>query len=183
MKKKKRGGGGDGNVFLVAVQTFHGILLRRSRRLHHLLPLLSAATVVLLFVLAVISFLFPPITNSFNKGIAVRSEVEGGMVFFVPSSGGSLGRDIWSSTQSKLFYGCSNRSNIFLSAESKTHPNGYLLIATSGGLNQQRTGVNFLEPPKAKLTPTHPSTHISDSLSTGEDVFVSVGLISAQMIN
>jgi hypothetical protein len=29
-------------------------------------------------------------------------------------------------------------------ADVKTHPNRYLLIATSGGLNQQRTGVSFL---------------------------------------
>ena len=32
-----------------------------------------------------------------------------------------------------------------LAAGVKTHPNRYLLIATSGGLNQQRTGVSFLK--------------------------------------
>lgn len=32
----------------------------------------------------------------------------------------------------------------FAAAEKKTQPNRYLLIATSGGLNQQRTGVSYL---------------------------------------
>ncbi|XP_058189762.1 O-fucosyltransferase 6-like isoform X1 [Rhododendron vialii] len=139
MKKKKR----DTNVLLMVV---HGTLFCRRRRLHHhLLPLVSAVSGGLLFLFAVISFLFPPITNHHhnvsNNPIDGRSDVEGETLSTVPSSGGSLARDIWSSTQSKLFYGCSNSSSNFLTAEAKTNPNRYLLIATSGGLNQQRTGI------------------------------------------
>ncbi|XP_058189764.1 O-fucosyltransferase 6-like isoform X3 [Rhododendron vialii] len=138
MKKKKR----DTNVLLMVV---HGTLFCRRRRLHHhLLPLVSAVSGGLLFLFAVISFLFPPITNHHhnvsNNPIDGRSDVEGETLSTVPSSGGSLARDIWSSTQSKLFYGCSNSSSNFLT-EAKTNPNRYLLIATSGGLNQQRTGI------------------------------------------
>ncbi|PSS08242.1 GDP-fucose protein O-fucosyltransferase protein [Actinidia chinensis var. chinensis] len=136
MKKKR-----DRNVLLIALQILYGILSRRSRSrsLHRRLPLLAAGT--LLFLFAVLSFLFPPITNSFNNEIDVRSEVDGERAFLVPTSGGSFGRDIWSSTQSKFFHGCSDANDDFLTAEAKTHPNRYLLIATSGGLNQQRTGI------------------------------------------
>ncbi|KAJ0576905.1 putative GDP-fucose protein O-fucosyltransferase [Helianthus annuus] len=42
---------------------------------------------------------------------------------------------------SKFYYGCSNASSQFPKAQSITRPNRYLLIATSGGLNQQRTGI------------------------------------------
>lgn len=40
---------------------------------------------------------------------------------------------------------CNNFDNLMsvVAAESKTQPNRYLLIATSGGLNQQRTGVKI----------------------------------------
>ncbi|CAL5376915.1 unnamed protein product [Camellia sinensis] len=139
MKKKKR----DTGAFFVGMQILHGILSHRSRRLDHLLPLISAVAAVLLFLLVLLSFLSPPITNhnSSINGVHVRSDVDGVTAFRVPSSGGSLGHDLWSSTQSKFFYGCSNASNKFLTADAKTHENRYLLIATSGGLNQQRTGI------------------------------------------
>lgn len=52
-----------------------------------------------------------------------------------------MDRDIWKSKQSKFYYGCSNASKKFDEAESITVPNRYLLIVTSGGLNQQRTGI------------------------------------------
>nr|GEY08610.1 GDP-fucose protein O-fucosyltransferase [Tanacetum cinerariifolium] len=42
---------------------------------------------------------------------------------------------------SELYFGCSNASSQFPKAQAVTRPNRYLLIATSGGLNQQRTGI------------------------------------------
>lgn len=49
--------------------------------------------------------------------------------------------DIWKSKYSKYFYSCSERGRHFASAVHERSSNGYLLIATSGGLNQQRTGI------------------------------------------
>ncbi|XP_060207368.1 O-fucosyltransferase 29-like [Lycium barbarum] len=49
--------------------------------------------------------------------------------------------DIWKSRYSSFYYGCSERGPHFSSAERERSSNGYLLIATSGGLNQQRTGI------------------------------------------
>ncbi|XP_038904880.1 O-fucosyltransferase 29 [Benincasa hispida] len=49
--------------------------------------------------------------------------------------------NIWESKLSKNYYGCSKRSPHFAPAVSERSSNGYLLIATSGGLNQQRTGI------------------------------------------
>ncbi|ERM96360.1 uncharacterized protein At1g04910 isoform X1 [Amborella trichopoda] len=59
----------------------------------------------------------------------------------VPSGGHSRKNDLWVSSLSKFYYGCSSSSNKFSSVEANTRPNRYLLIATSGGLNQQRTGI------------------------------------------
>lgn len=49
--------------------------------------------------------------------------------------------DIWKSKYSKFYYGCSNRGRKFAPAIRERSSNGYLLIAASGGLNQQRTGI------------------------------------------
>ncbi|KAL9387561.1 hypothetical protein Peur_020685 [Populus x canadensis] len=49
--------------------------------------------------------------------------------------------DIWKSKYSNLFYGCSERGRNFPPAVRERASNGYLLIAASGGLNQQRTGI------------------------------------------
>ncbi|OAY74103.1 uncharacterized protein At1g04910 [Ananas comosus] len=49
--------------------------------------------------------------------------------------------DIWKSKYSNFYYGCSDRGPNFSSAVHENRSNGYLLIATSGGLNQQRTGI------------------------------------------
>ncbi|KAJ4954312.1 hypothetical protein NE237_011095 [Protea cynaroides] len=49
--------------------------------------------------------------------------------------------NIWKSRSSNFYYGCSNRGHHFPSAVRERASNGYLLIATSGGLNQQRTGI------------------------------------------
>ncbi|GMJ10994.1 hypothetical protein like AT4G16650 [Hibiscus trionum] len=50
--------------------------------------------------------------------------------------------DIWKSEYAKYFYGCSESSAKFTDAISEQESNGYLLIAASGGLNQQRTGIS-----------------------------------------
>ncbi|GFS46440.1 O-fucosyltransferase family protein [Actinidia rufa] len=71
-----------------------------------------------------------------NNGV-VNVEVSG---LRVPTSGGRLDRDLWKSRMSKFYYGCSNASKKFQEAEAITQSKRYLLIATSGGLNQQRTG-------------------------------------------
>ncbi|KAA8522218.1 hypothetical protein F0562_012891 [Nyssa sinensis] len=49
--------------------------------------------------------------------------------------------DIWKSKFSKFYYRCSERGPRFAPAVRERFSNGYLLIATSGGLNQQRTGI------------------------------------------
>ncbi|KAK4781950.1 hypothetical protein SAY86_016052 [Trapa natans] len=61
--------------------------------------------------------------------------------FELQTKGGRPDRDIWSSPNAKFYYGCSNASSKFLRPETITQPNRYLIIATSGGLNQQRTGI------------------------------------------
>ncbi|XP_076933399.1 O-fucosyltransferase 29-like [Bidens hawaiensis] len=49
--------------------------------------------------------------------------------------------DIWESKFSKSYYGCSERSPDYATHNHQLVSNGYLLIAASGGLNQQRTGI------------------------------------------
>ncbi|KAI3687223.1 hypothetical protein L1987_80917 [Smallanthus sonchifolius] len=49
--------------------------------------------------------------------------------------------DIWKSKSSKFYYGCSERSPHYAPPVQEPLSNGYLLIAASGGLNQQRTGI------------------------------------------
>uniref|UniRef100_A0A7N0RBU9 O-fucosyltransferase family protein n=1 Tax=Kalanchoe fedtschenkoi TaxID=63787 RepID=A0A7N0RBU9_KALFE len=49
--------------------------------------------------------------------------------------------DIWKSKYSTVYYGCSERGPRFAPPVKEQSSNGYLLIAASGGLNQQRTGI------------------------------------------
>ncbi|KAK9075712.1 hypothetical protein SSX86_004041 [Deinandra increscens subsp. villosa] len=49
--------------------------------------------------------------------------------------------DIWKSKASKFYYGCSERGPHYAPPVHEPLSNGYLLIAASGGLNQQRTGI------------------------------------------
>ncbi|KAK4804103.1 hypothetical protein SAY86_003920 [Trapa natans] len=155
MKRKKREAGGPGHRLLRVA------LLHRCR-LHGpvtgLLPLISAVSGCLLLCLAVLSLLSPPASRGHRHIGLVRLSHSGSpdrlahgleaelisspaAVFHVPSSGGSLSRDPWSSRLSDFFHGCSNASSGFLTADKKTQANRYLSIATSGGLNQQRTGI------------------------------------------
>ncbi|URE03187.1 GDP-fucose protein O-fucosyltransferase [Musa troglodytarum] len=118
---------------------------------------LSAAALLLLLVLASHSLLASsplldasaaPTPRTKPSSILLKNPVElrrnaaGAIdVFRVPSGGGGPVRDLWGSKLSKDYYGCSNATSGFATAESNTLPNRYLMIATSGGLNQQRTGI------------------------------------------
>ncbi|KAJ4870968.1 root hair specific 17 [Raphanus sativus] len=59
----------------------------------------------------------------------------------VPENGGRSDRHLWSSKLSNSYYGCSNASDTFQVLDKTSQTDRYLLIATSGGLNQQRTGI------------------------------------------
>ncbi|KAK7371789.1 hypothetical protein VNO80_05154 [Phaseolus coccineus] len=114
----------------------------RSRLPHR--TLISAISASLLLLFALFSVLVPsPTPPHTHNNAQVRSLLDAHQdsVFGVPASGGSCNHDLWSSTQSRLFSGCSNSGDNFAKANVKTHPDRYLLIATSGGLNQQRTGI------------------------------------------
>ncbi|KAH6777109.1 O-fucosyltransferase family protein [Perilla frutescens var. frutescens] len=137
---------------LIGLQILQGLVFRhhRRRRLRHLLPLLSAISGCFLLLFAIVLFFSPPVSDQshhrhlntlFYNRVGIHINVEKENVFRVPRSGGIIGRKLWSSNQSNLFYGCSNANEDFLPAEMNTERNRYLLIATSGGLNQQRTGI------------------------------------------
>lgn len=118
-------------------------------RLRRLIPVISAISGSLLIFFALLSLLAPsPIDSDRLQHTRRHDPVNAGVddaigvsVFRVPRGGGRSDRDIWSSPNAKFFYGCSNASSKFEKAEVVTHPKRYLAIATSGGLNQQRTGI------------------------------------------
>ncbi|XP_058785509.1 O-fucosyltransferase 16-like [Vicia villosa] len=127
-----------------------------QRRRHHfyqrfrlMIPMISAVAAALLFLFAVLSFLAPsPIESDqmhrrrhYTAFNGKANDAIGKPVFHVPKDGGKMSHDVWSSRNSEHFYGCSNASSKFPKAHVTTRPNRYLLIATSGGLNQQRTGI------------------------------------------
>ncbi|GAB4838617.1 O-fucosyltransferase 16 [Ancistrocladus abbreviatus] len=137
MKKKLRK---DNNNGLSGELIIHASLLRRGRGRHrrHFLPLIAT-----IFVLFIFCFLPLPITSS-NR-ISRRNSINNGgnerLSLNRENGALSLSRDLWRTSSSEFYYGCSTASEKFLTADGKTHPNRYLLISTSGGLNQQRTGI------------------------------------------
>ncbi|XP_072993586.1 O-fucosyltransferase 6-like isoform X3 [Typha latifolia] len=138
-----------------------------SRRRHHYrcpMPAISAASafpaaVLLLIGLAVLSYLAPPLLDHpsfsdsrriFHRGSPdpalpdsgdLQGNGAGKELFRLPHGGGTSRNDLWGSRLSKYYYGCSNASSKFPAAKAITHPDRYLMIVTSGGLNQQRTGI------------------------------------------
>ncbi|XP_062194662.1 O-fucosyltransferase 6-like isoform X1 [Phragmites australis] len=131
---------------------------RGHPRAHHRCPrriALPAAALALLFLavslLSVSLLSAPPLAD--RPGLASSSR---GFLRRPPanSSGGELEGsgsgethewigpdDLWRSKLASNFYGCSNSSNKFLDFSVTTQPDRYLIVVTSGGLNQQRTGI------------------------------------------
>lgn len=101
----------------------------------------SAAVVVLLMILALMSFLAPPLVDHDHSLVLPSESSNSKRIFRVPEIGESIGKELWGSMISKYFYGCSNASSKFPTALDVTQQNRFLMIATSGGLNQQRTGI------------------------------------------
>ncbi|KAL3680357.1 hypothetical protein R1sor_023313 [Riccia sorocarpa] len=58
----------------------------------------------------------------------------------VPRQADSTLKNVWTPEYAEFYYGCSDPSDVYIS-QSKFEPNGYIMIAASGGLNQQRTGI------------------------------------------
>ncbi|CAA0812481.1 O-fucosyltransferase family protein [Striga hermonthica] len=127
---------------------------RHPNRRRRLIPAISAISAAIFLLFAFISFLAPPPSDGdhihLGRRIPVISSrkmnIEGGEqkeapLFRVPNSGGLHHRDLWTTKNAGFYYGCSNASSTFDKASSITHMNRYLAIATSGGLNQQRTGI------------------------------------------
>ncbi|XP_024989360.1 O-fucosyltransferase 6-like [Cynara cardunculus var. scolymus] len=128
------------------------IFCRRRRFRGQLLPFISAVGGCILFFFAIVSFLSPPINHhhvhhfrynhsSLDDEIDFRSNIGNTSTFLIPRAGGSLGDEIWRSTQSQSYYGCSQKSENHQDVDAKTNDSRFLMIVTSGGLNQQRTGI------------------------------------------
>ncbi|KAE8690572.1 hypothetical protein F3Y22_tig00110894pilonHSYRG00004 [Hibiscus syriacus] len=129
--------------------------LSHRNRIQSLVNMLSVISGVLLILFALLSFLAPSPNESQHLHLHLRHHQSSfnavvedlgtseDSVFHVPNQScrGKLDLDIWSSRNAEFFYGCSNASAKFAKAEAVSHPTRYLAIATSGGLNQQRTGI------------------------------------------
>ncbi|KAJ0789104.1 putative GDP-fucose protein O-fucosyltransferase [Helianthus annuus] len=125
---------------------------QRNNRFRHLLPAISAISGAILLLFFLLSFFAPSPHHlhhfrhhaSFDENV-ISDDDDAPRVsstFKVPTSSKMISdRNLWSTSMSKFYYGCSNASSQFSKAQSITRPNRYLLIATSGGLNQQRTGI------------------------------------------
>ncbi|KAL9687063.1 hypothetical protein QQ045_031459 [Rhodiola kirilowii] len=115
-----------------------GEKFRRRISKEGFVPAVSLVSASILLLFFVISILAPsPIGHMAD----VRSHSNHATIFSVPMSGGRLERDLWSSKSSDSYNGCCNASTKYHEEGLNTYPDRYLLIATSGGLNQQRTGI------------------------------------------
>ncbi|XP_052189196.1 O-fucosyltransferase 16-like [Diospyros lotus] len=117
-------------------------------RLRRLVPAISAISGSLLLLFTLFSLLAPSPTeddhfhNRLSRVVLSNNVDNAGVpVFRVPNRGGRFDRDLWRSRLSKFYHGCSDANKKFPESKDITQPNRYLLIATSGGLNQQRTGI------------------------------------------
>ncbi|KAI7993449.1 O-fucosyltransferase 29 [Camellia lanceoleosa] len=93
---------------------------------------------LMLFALGLISLFTGHVASDlewYSQRLMIRS------LFYKLDGGYHAPINIWKSKFSKFYYGCSDRGPHFSSPVREQFSNGYLLIATSGGLNQQRTGI------------------------------------------
>ncbi|KAH6782485.1 O-fucosyltransferase family protein [Perilla frutescens var. frutescens] len=127
---------------------------RRNLHLNRLFPAVSAISAAIFLLFVFISFLAPsPVENDHmrhsrvpqllrKRTVSDAVEVNGApQMFRVPDSGGVHDHDLWNTKNGGFYYGCSNATNKFAKAADVIRSNRYLAIATSGGLNQQRTGI------------------------------------------
>ncbi|GAA0186859.1 protein modifying enzyme [Lithospermum erythrorhizon] len=123
--------------------------LQRRRHQYHsrvrlLIPAISSISASLLLIFLLFSF-FAPSPHHHNYPLHLMNgrddDVNRVTEFQVPNNGGVYDRELWRSKNSKFYHGCSEPSHNFPSAGVVTRPNRYLIIVTSGGLNQQRTGI------------------------------------------
>ncbi|CDY64279.1 BnaCnng43650D [Brassica napus] len=139
MKMKKRDNyGAEPDKKKLAMAGIRHQLLLLLRRRHRLFPLVSAFSGCLLLLL-LFSLSFPPVIHRSPLGRKNQVAVESKLL--VPENGGRSDRHLWSSKLSNSYYGCSNASGTFQVLDKTSQTGRYLLIATSGGLNQQRTGI------------------------------------------
>lgn len=110
-----------------------------------MIPVISAISAALLILFGFLSFLTPSPTGDHLRRKMMDDETGDGNGatpgFGVPNSWVVHDRDLWSSKNARFYHGCSTAGNKFAKAAAVTKPNRYLAIATSGGLNQQRTGI------------------------------------------
>lgn len=118
------------------------------------------AAALLLFLLAAVALLYvspPPLADHpvlassrrrrsahtllNSSGAGSMEEFERREISRAPTNGSAVRDDLWGSKLASKFYGCSNSSSRFLDSNITTQPERYLMIVTSGGLNQQRTGI------------------------------------------
>ncbi|KAL4568254.1 hypothetical protein LXL04_023862 [Taraxacum kok-saghyz] len=103
----------------------HSLIFCRRRHLgSQLLPLFSALIGCFLFLVAFVSFLSPPINHHHVHRLRYNYSLLDEEIDFLSHLG------IWKYVN----FSCSH-------GDAKTNPERYLLIVTSGGLNQQRTGI------------------------------------------
>ncbi|ESQ53078.1 hypothetical protein EUTSA_v10027183mg [Eutrema salsugineum] len=149
LKSKKRDKGDEPDKKRLVIAGIRHQLLLLLRRRHRLFPLVSAVSGgLLLFLLFSFSLLSPPPVihrSPLRRNNQVTVEPSSDPIptaqFLVPENGGRSDRQLWSSRMSKSYYGCSNATDTFQVLDKTSQRDRYLLIATSGGLNQQRTGI------------------------------------------
>ncbi|GFP86942.1 uncharacterized protein at1g04910 [Phtheirospermum japonicum] len=111
---------------------------RRHQYRHRLIPAISAISAAILLLYVCISFLAPsPIdSDHIRRGRRINDDVgegNGGSLFRVPVR---LVEDCI-----VVIFGLRKMQDFTMEAAAITRSNRYLAIATSGGLNQQRTGI------------------------------------------